>query len=61
MSGADTDEHHTTTVQAGIGESGINYYDIMVIGNTGQGKSTTADKILIANPDGRRYVAEYQI
>ena len=59
MSGADTDEHRTTAVQAGIGESGIDYYDIMVIGNTGQGKSTTADKILIANPDGRRYVAEY--
>ena len=50
----------TTAVQAGIDESGIDYYDIMVIGNTGQGKSTTADKILIANPDGRRYVAEYQ-
>ena len=48
-------------MQTGIGESGIDYYDIMVIGNTGQGMTTTADKILIANPDGRRYVAEYQI
>ena len=33
----------------------IDYYDIMVIGNTGQGKSTTADKILIANPTGHKY------
>jgi hypothetical protein len=62
MSGDVTDEQHTkaTAAPAGIGESGINYYDIMIIGNTGQGKTTTADKILIANPDGRRYVAEYQ-
>ena len=43
MSVDDTDEHHTRAVQAGIGESGIDYYDIMVIGNTGQGKSTTAN------------------
>ena len=33
----------------------VDYYDIMVIGNTGQGKSTTADKILIANPTGHKY------
>ncbi len=28
------------------------YYDIMVIGRKGSGKSTTADKLLIANPGG---------
>ena len=29
----------------------MDYFDIMVIGKTGQGKSTTADKLLIANPE----------
>lgn len=32
------------------------YYDIMLVGRTGQGKSTMADKLLIANPDGVEYV-----
>ena len=32
-----------------------NYYDIMLVGMTGQGKSTTADKLLIANPEGKAY------
>ena len=31
------------------------YYDIMLIGITGQGKSTTADKLLIANLDKIKY------
>ena len=30
----------------------VDYYDIMVIGKTGMGKSTTADKLIIANPEG---------
>ena len=34
---------------------GMDYYNIMVIGTTGQGKSTTADKLLIANPTQHRY------
>ena len=33
----------------------IEYYDIMVIGRTGMGKSTTSDKLIIANPDGHDY------
>ena len=41
--------------QQGIDDSTIDYYDIMVIGKTGMGKSTTADKLLIANPDGYDY------
>ena len=36
-------------VQQGIEDGRIDYYDIMVIGRTGLGKSTTADKLLIAN------------
>ncbi len=32
-----------------------NYYDIMLVGMTGKGKSTTADKLLIANPEGKKY------
>ena len=31
------------------------YYNIMLIGTTGQGKSTTADKLLIANPNQYQY------
>ena len=31
------------------------YYDIMLVGMTGQGKSTLADKLLIANPEGKKY------
>ena len=34
----------------------MDYFDIMIIGKTGQGKSTTADKLLIANPTGENYV-----
>ena len=36
----------------------IDYYDIMVIGRTGMGKSSTADKLVIANPEGRDYCGE---
>lgn len=31
------------------------YYNIMLIGTTGQGKSTTADKLLVANPSQHQY------
>lgn len=31
------------------------YFDIMVIGNTGAGKTTTADKLLLANPTNKEY------
>jgi hypothetical protein len=36
----------------------IDYYDIMIIGRTGMGKSTTADKLVIANPDHLNYAEE---
>ena len=36
----------------------IDYYDIMIIGRTGMGKSTTSDKLVIANPDGHNYRGE---
>lgn len=42
-------------VQEGISDSIVVYYDIMVLGRTGSGKSTTVDKLLIANPTGRNY------
>ena len=31
------------------------YFDVMILGLTGQGKTTTADKLLIANPDDINY------
>ena len=37
-------------------EGAIDYKDIMVIGKTGMGKTTTADKLLVANPDGLDYL-----
>ena len=37
-------------------EGTIDYNDIMVIGKTGMGKTTTADKLLVANPDGLDYL-----
>ena len=36
----------------------LDYYDIMVIGKTGTGKSTTADKLLIANPTHQVFTGE---
>ena len=36
----------------GIQEKHGDYYDIMIIGRTGMGKSTTCDKLIIANPTG---------
>ena len=50
-----------TGIQQGIEDGKIDYYDIMVIGRTGMGKSTTADKLLIANLTSRDYRgAEYK-
>ncbi len=37
------------------------YYDIMIIGHTGQGKSTTSDKLLIANREGVRCTTDVNI
>ena len=34
------------------------YYDIMIIGRTGMGKSTTTDKLIIANPHHLNYAGE---
>ena len=48
----------TRGVQVGLENTRIDYYDIMVIGNTGQGKSTTSDKIIIANPSGEKYTLD---
>ena len=36
----------------------IEYYDVLIIGKTGMGKSCTADKILIANLQNRDYRGE---
>ena len=42
--------------QEGIIDSLVNYFDIMILGLSGMGKSTTADKLLMANPTGRNYL-----
>ena len=49
-----SDKVHSS-IQQGIEDTPIEYYDIMVIGKTGMGKSTTADKIAIANLTGANY------
>ena len=43
------------SVQQGI-HNYVDYFDIMVIGKTGMGKTTTADKLLMANPAGKEYL-----
>lgn len=45
-------------IPEGAEDNIVDYYDIMVIGKTGMGKSTTADKLIIANPDGHDYLGE---
>ena len=46
----------TSSVHQQEGENPYNeYFDIMLIGKTGLGKTTTADKILLANPKGKIY------
>ena len=46
------------SIQEGIEGTPVEYYDIMLIGKTGMGKSTTADKIAIANLTGATYTEE---
>ena len=48
-------------IPEGAEDNIIDYYDIMVIGRTGMGKSTTADKLVIANPDGHDYRGEQHV
>ena len=46
-------------VHENIAIKSVGYYDIMIIGRSGMGKTTTADKILIANPEGIEYQSRY--
>lgn len=45
-------------IQQGIEDGVVDYYDIMVIGRTGMGKSTTSDKLVIANLNNLDYRGE---
>ena len=45
-------------IQQGIEEAIVDYYDIMLIGRTGMGKSTTSDKLVIANLKNLDYRGE---
>ena len=45
-------------IQQGIEDSVVDYTDIMLIGRTGMGKSTTSDKLVIANLNNRDYRGE---
>lgn len=58
MASKTEDESPHNSIQQGIDKHITNYYDIMVIGKTGVGKSTTADKLLIANPHGEKYLGQ---
>ena len=44
------------SVQQGIESGKLDYYDILIIGRTGMGKSTTTDKLLIAHLEGQNYL-----
>ena len=58
---AEGKEQPVQAVQESIGTSEIDYFDVMIIGHTGQGKSTTSDKLLIANREGIQYTAEVDV
>ena len=45
------------SIAESVKNDSLDYYDIMVIGRTGMGKSTTCDKLVIANPD---HVRDYR-
>ena len=45
-------------IQQGIKDCIVDYNDIMIIGRTGMGKSTTSDKLVIANLKNRDYRGE---
>ena len=47
-----TSDKERHPVQQGIEDTSVDYYDIMVIGKTGMGKTSTADKLLVASLDG---------
>jgi hypothetical protein len=47
-----SEKHEMKPLQQGLEDSPLDYYDIMVIGRTGMGKSTTVDKLLIARLPG---------
>ena len=48
-------------IQQGIEDSVLDYQDIMIIGRTGMGKSTTSDKLIIANLKNRDYRGEQYV
>ena len=48
-----------SSVRPSINDGNIDYYDIMIIGKTGMGKSSTSVKLVIAS-DGERTCGEYQ-
>ena len=52
------EESPHNAIQQGIEKHITGYYDIMLLGKTGAGKSTTADKLLIANPHGEKYLGQ---
>ena len=58
---SDAPQEPTRSIQVGLENTRVDYYDIMVIGNTGQGKSTTSDKIIIANPSGEKYTLDMPV
>lgn len=48
---------HKKPFQQGVEDCVLDYYDILVIGRTGMGKSTTVDKLLIAKLPGTQHPA----
>ncbi len=49
------DESSTPSVNPFSHDVPGGYYDIMILGKTGMGKTTTTDKLLLANPTGAKY------
>ena len=55
MATAAAPQQPTRAVQVAGEGSKIDYYDLLVIGSAGRGKTTTADKLLVANPTNYDY------